>query len=269
MTMTLPLIICLACLLIPTAAISQQPLSESTREQKKDFRSVDALWINILPSRIEFSAGKHPQVSYFDLQSDGRFIFAAGDEFSAMKVLRSGVLPQKLVQRAFRIVDKPSILNATDTEPGEPIHSDSDWISVGLMTAGGKVKAKGGWGYREELKDFPAEFRELIGELKSAAARLPQATNIKALLSAAVVDAWRIDLIGRDQFIALDEASLDRLPALKQAISMSRRMVVVEDKTQLTRLAELARRMNPQSTYWGLYKIGKEYYEISTPYLQH
>lgn len=209
-----------------------------------------------------------PQASYFDLQSDGRFVFAEGNESAFMKVIRSGVLPEKLVRRAFQIVGKPSVLNADDTDPGEPIFSDSQWVSVGLM-AGGKVRARGGWAYQEEIKDFPTEFQRLIGELRSVAAKLPQATNIKALLSADVVEEKRVDLIGRDRFIALDEVALDKLSVLKQAVLMSRRMVAVEDETQMSRLAELARRINPQSKYWGLYKIGEQgFYEIGAYYLQ-
>jgi hypothetical protein len=185
-----------------------------------------------------------------------------------MKVVRFGVLPEKLVRRAFHIVGKPPVLNADDTEPGEPIFSDSDWVSIGLMIRG-KVRANGGWAYQEELKDFPAEFRELIRELRSVAAKLPQATNIKALLSAAMVDPKRIESIGRDRFIALDEEGLDRLPTLRQAVSMSRRMVAVKDEAQMSRFAELARRMNPQSPYWGLYKIGEHgFYEVEAHYFQ-
>jgi|SRR5215213_831858 len=134
---------------------------------------------------------------------------------------------------------------------------------------GGNVKAKGGWGYQEEIEDFPAEFRKLIAELLSVAAKLPQATNIKALLSAAVVEAWRVKFIGQDRFIALSEERLDQLPAVRQAVLMSRRMVAVEDKIQMSRLEELARRMNPQSAYWGLYKIGEQgFYEVGAHYLQ-
>jgi hypothetical protein len=105
--------------------------------------------------------------------------------------------------------------------------------------------------------------------LLSVAAKLPQATNIKALLSAAVVEAWRVKLIGQDRFIALSEERLDQLPAVRQAVLMSRRMVAVEDKIQMSRLEELARRMNPQSAYWGLYKIGEQgFYEVGAHYLQ-
>jgi len=268
MKRSLPLLICLAHLFIPIAVISQEPLSESSRKQRKESPVIDALWINILPSRRDFIPGKYPQASYFDLQSDGRFVFAEGDEYSTMKIVRSGILPEKFVRRAFQIVDKPSVLNADDTDPGEPIFSDSDWVSVGLMIEG-KVKASGGWAYQEEIKDFPAEFRKLIAELRSIAAKLPYATNIKALLSAAVVDRKRVESIGRDRFIALDEERLEGLPALMQAILMSRRMVAVEDETQMSRLAELAKRMNPESAYWGLYTIrGQGFYEIGAHYLR-
>jgi len=248
--------------------MSQEPLYESTREQKEESLPVDALWLNILASKRNFIPGKYPQSSYFDVQSNGRFVFAEGDQSSTMKVVRSGTLPEMLVRRAFQIVNKPSVLNAVDTDPGEPIFSDSDWVSIGLML-GGKVKARGGWAYQEEVKDFPAEFRKLIAELRSFAATLPQAANIKALLSAAAVDRKRVESIGRDRFIALDEERLDRLPALRQAVLMSRRMVAVEDETQMRRLAELARQMKPESAYWGLYSIReKGFYEVAAYYLQ-
>ena len=247
--------------------MSQQPVSESSRKQQKDSRVVDALWINIKASENS-PLGKFPQAYYFDLQSDGRFVFAEGDDYSTMKVVRLGVLPEKLVRRAFHIVSKPSVVNAHDTDPGEPIFSDSDWVSIGLMLDG-KVKARGGWAYQEEFKDFPAEFRELIPELKSVAAKLPQATNIKALLSADVVEPWRMKLIDLDHFIVLDEEGLNRLPALRQAVSMSRRMVAVEDEAQMSQFAELARRINPQSVYSAGYKIeGRGYYEVGAYYFQ-
>src|SRR6185503_7131560 len=164
----LPLLVCLGHLLIPAPVISQQI---PTAVRDKPSSVIDALWISILPTRGQFR-------SYFDLQSDGRFIFAEGDSIT-MKAPRSGIVSKKLVHRAFQIVSKPSVLNAVDTDPGETIFSDSDWVSIGLMT-GGKVKKRGGWMYRgEEMKDFPAEFQQLMKELRSIAARLPQATNIK------------------------------------------------------------------------------------------
>lgn len=267
MKKTLPLLICLVHLLIPIAVMSQQPSSDSSRKQKTNSRAVDALWISILPSKIDFPPGKYPQSIYFDVQSDGRFVVAEGDDPTILKVVRSGVLPEKLVRRAFQIVNQPAVLNADDTEPGEPIFSDSDWVSVGLMI-GGNVKASGGWAYQEEIKDFPAEFRNLVAELKSIAAKLPQATKIKALLSAGVVDAQRVESIGRNKFIGLDEEGLNRLPALKQAILTSRRIIAVEDEAQMSQFAELARRMTSEFPYWGLYKIGEQFYEVGSYYLK-
>lgn len=250
------LVLCLAHLLMPAPVISQQ-IPTTLRHPSP---AIDALWICILPTRGQLR-------SYFDLQSDGRFIFAEGDSITE-KAPHSGIVSKKLVQRAFQIVSKPSVLNAVDTDPGETIFSDSDWVSIGLMT-GGTVKKRGGWMYRgEEMKDFPAEFQQLMGELRSIATKLPQSTNIKALLSAEVVDEKRLGLIGRDRFIALDEAALEKFPALKQAVLMSRRMVAVDDEAQMSRLAELARRMNPASKYWGWYKIGQSFYEIGAYYLQ-
>jgi len=267
MKRTLPLLICLAQLFMPIAVISQEPLSKSSHKQKNDPPAVDALWINVIPAFKDFGSDKRHQFFYFDLQSDGRFVFAEGDDYSSMKLVRSGVLPPKLVRRAFQIVDKPSVWNAHDTDAGEPILSDSEWVSVGVMIKG-NVKARGGWGYQEEIKDFPAEFRKLISELRSVAAKLPQATNIKVLLSAAVVQEKRVELIGRERFIVVDEAQLDRLPALRQAIVMSRRMVVVPDDTQMSRFAEFAKRTNRDSAYRGLYRIqGHGFYELDAPYL--
>jgi hypothetical protein len=267
MKRTLPLLICLAHFFTPIAVISQPPVSESSRKQKGDSPAVDALWITVVPAFKDFGSDKRPPSSYFDLQSDGRFVFAEGDDYSSMKVVRSGILSQKLVRRAFQIVDKPSVWNAHDTDAGEPILSDSEWVSVGLMI-NGNVKARGGWGYQEEIKDFPAEFRKLISELRSIAAKLPQATNIKVLLSAALVQTKRVELIGEDHFIVVDEEQLDRLPALRQAIVMSRRMVVVQDEPQMNRFAEFARRMNRESAYRGLYRIqGHGFYELEAPYL--
>ena len=268
MKRTLPLLICLAHLLIPTLAISQQPASRSSVKQQTDSSAVDALWISIMPSRRDFRPGKRPKDVYFDLQSDGKFVFAEGDEPRIMKVVRCGVVPETLVRRAFQIVGKPSVLNAVDRDPGEPIFSDSDWVSIGFM-AGGKVKALGGWAYQEEIKDFPREFQQLIEELRSVAAKLPPATNIKALLSAARVAEWRLKSMRRDRFIALDEATLNRLPVLKQAVFMSQRIIAVEDESQMNGLAELAKQMDPKAKYWGLYKIGEQrFYEIGAYYLQ-
>ena len=263
MKRSLLLLICLAHLFTPIGVVTQERLFESSGEQKKESAVVDAFWINILPIRSE-----HQKPSYFDLQSDGRFVFAEGDDPAIIKTVRSGILPKKFVWRAFQIVNKPSVFKARDTDPGEQIFSDSDWVSVGLVIDG-KVKASGGWFYQEELKDFPAEFRKLLAELRSVAVKLPHATNIKALLSGGMVEMKRVELIGRERFIVLDEEAQDRLPALMQAISMSRRMIAVEDETQMRRLEQLARRLNPQSAYWGLYTIrGQDFYEIGAPYLQ-
>ena len=261
----LPLLFCLAHLFMPIVVTSQKPLSESSRQQKKQSPVIDALWINILPFRGDFIPGKYPKATYFDLQSDGRFVFAEGDDPSILEVVRSGIVSEKLVRRAFQIVDKPSVLDADDTDPGEPIFSDSDWVSVGLMIDG-KLKASGGWAYQEEIKDYPVEFRNLVAELKRVAASLPLATTIKALLTAAEVETKRVESMGRDRYIVLDEERLKLLPVLKQAILMSRRMVAV-DETQMSRLAELAKLMDPKSTYWGLYTIrGQGFYEIGAPY---
>lgn len=261
----LPLLFCMSLLLIATPVIGQQLSSASSVKQTTPSSATDALWISILPSLRE--SGINQQASYFDLQSDGRLFFAAGDPIN-LQVLRSGVVPKMLVRRAFKIVGKPSVLNASDTDAGEPILSDSEWVSVGLMK-GGKVRAHGGWGYREEIEDFPADFQQLIRELRSLASKLPQTTNIKALLSASAANEKRVGSIGQDRFITLDQAALDKLPVLKEAILMSRRIVAVEDETQMSRLTELARQMNPQSKYWGLFKLGEQgYYEIASHYLQ-
>src|SRR6185436_17943024 len=79
MKRTLPLLICLAHLFIPIAVTSQKPLSESSRKQKNDSPAVNALWITVVPAFKDFGSDKRPQSSYFDLQSDGRFVFAEGD----------------------------------------------------------------------------------------------------------------------------------------------------------------------------------------------
>src|SRR5687768_4825567 len=143
---TLSLVVSLGYLFIPIAGISHERLSESSRQQKQESVVVDALWINIIPSRMNFPPGKYPKVSYFDLQSNGRFVFAEGDDPAFIEIVRSGILSKQFVRRAFQIVDKPSVLNARDTEPGEPIFSDSDWVNVGLSMSG-KVKADGGWAF--------------------------------------------------------------------------------------------------------------------------
>lgn len=249
------LLMCLAHLLVPAGASGQQPA-------RKAARPADALWLSVTPAR-DRATGERGKYTYFDLQRDGRFIYAEGDDFASMTVVRSGLLPAKLVRRAFDVVSRPSVFMAHDTDPGEPFLSDSDWVGVGLMTDG-EVKASGGWLYQEELKDFPAEFRQLLVSLKSAAGKLPKDTAIKALLSAAAeTNEWRINSIGRDRFIVLDDAALEALPALKQAIATSRRMVAVEGETQMRRFAELARKMNPQATIWGLYQIkGRGFYEV-------
>ena len=267
LTKTLSIAVCLLHLFIPIAVISHERSSESSRKQKQQSPVVDALWINIIPSRMNFPPGKYPKASYFDVQSDGRFVFAEGDDPAMIEIVRAGNLSKEFVRRAFQIVDKPSVLNARDTDPGEPIFSDSDWVNVGLSMSG-KVKATGGWAFGEEIKDFPEEFRKLLAELKSTAAKLPRATNIKALLSASRVEAKRVELVGRERFLVLDEVDLDRFPALKQAILTSRRLVAVEDETQMSRLSELAKRMDPKATYWGLYAIeGRGFYEIGAHYL--
>src|SRR5688572_6222511 len=147
MKRTLRLGMCLVQLFLPTPLFSQQPLSVSSRKQTKSSPAVDALWINVLPSLRHLAHGRHSHASYFDLQRDGKFVFAQGDEFSAMKLVRSGVISKILVHRAFQIVAKPSVLKAKDTDSGEPMLSDSDWVSIGLMI-GGKVKAEGGWAYQ-------------------------------------------------------------------------------------------------------------------------
>ena len=247
------------------------PASSVARQKQAVSASPDALWINIIPSQKDFRPNWPPPDFYLDLQSDGKFLFASGYKFGGQKSLLRGTLPRETVLRAFHIVSQPSVLNARDIGPGEPIFSDSDWVSIGLMVDG-QVKAQGGWVYQEELKDYPLEFQKLLAELKSAAEKMAGASNIKMLFSAQAVDKRRLKYLDPDGFITLDEASLNALPSLRRAIETAHRMVAIEDDGQMRKLAELARQKSQQAAYtgqspfWGLYRIAPDQYYELDPY---
>jgi hypothetical protein len=132
-------------------------------------RCCDAVWVSIM-ARLDEPGGLN---YYLDIQCDGRFLLAKSDKYDFKKrEIRSGLLAPEVVRRAFRIITNPSVLNARDTDPGEPMFSDSDWVNIGLMTDG-KVQRMGGWAFAEEFKDYPVEFRNLINELKAVAETLP------------------------------------------------------------------------------------------------
>lgn len=223
--------------------------------ESSTMRPDDAVWISVLGDR------------FLDVQHDGQIFMVKGFPNRAALEVRAGPIPDALIQRAFRILTSPAIVNARDTEPGEEIFSDSFWVSVGMVIKG-TVTFSQPWGYTEELKDYPAEFQQLLVELTASAENLPIASEIKAIIVADGVDPERRRSIQDDPrkfyaFVELDDAALRQIPTLERAIGMPHRLLPVKDDSELDRIVAYFGESNPQSVGRSLFlTVNGQSYQI-------
>ncbi len=236
----------LACFLalIP----GDQMLASYSQAKQKIRQTQDAVWISIRNSRP--TANNISDV-YFDLERNGAILVFRKRVHSGTKgvpEVYTGVLPQSATRRIFQVITAPEVLNARDSELGEPIFSQSDWANVGALI-GDKFKQAPLWGFTEELKDYPTQFQQVIDELKRFANNLPQNKSVKKLVSAALVDDRRANVIRNDprrfyNILDLTEKDLFEIPALSQARTSLQRMIPIKSEKELQRLLSLMNASN-------------------------
>src|SRR5215213_9142873 len=151
--------------------------------------STDSVWIYLMSFQTHDSF-------YFDIGRDGQIFMVRQDrDAGGFSEARSGQLSRELTERVFSIVTSKGVLDARDTEPGEQIFSDSEWVSLGVLI---DERLTDLWGFREELKDYPENFRRLVAELKSSGKSLPVARSTKAVIHAEPLEARRAQSIRED-----------------------------------------------------------------------
>jgi hypothetical protein len=250
-------------LIFPGNGWAHQPPLKIVRSQRIEARKdIDVLVISI---KGAFGENRRPDY-YFELQSNGKLLMLKGDSEQNMLEVRAGKLPLRLVRRVFRVAKMPSVLYARDTDPGEIMFSDSDWVNVGIVTKG-RVKNYIGWAYTEEIKDYPAEFQSLLQELKAKGEMMLKASYIKALVWARAVDSQRVRAIEEDRkvnirFHLVSQESLKNIHALKQAFYTPGRIFPIKDDAELKKFMELSRAAHPKSEGGGgIFKTqeGKHY----------
>jgi hypothetical protein len=205
--------------------------------------SEDSLWVYLM------SFQSH-DTFYFDLRRDGAIFVVKEDRYAlGFSEMRSGKLSREMTERVFSVVTSRDVLDARDTEQGEQMFSESEWVSIGLMR-GGRVTNL--WGFREELKDYPEGFRRVVAELKSSSKLLPIASDIKAVIYASPVDAQRAKSIKDDErrfydFVSVGEKQLSSLPSLRHAIQVANRRIPVRGQSELEALERLLKQSNLKS----------------------
>lgn len=256
------------CLLALTLQTSEGELPATYKQKKQESQQAsDAVWISI---RVSRPAANNDSDFYFDLQRDGTILVLRQRVYFATKGerdLRLGVLSGSVAKRIFQIISAPSVLEARDTETSEQMDSTSDWVNVGARI-GGQLKQAPLWGFTEEFKDYPAQFQQVIEELKRIAETLPQTTDVKKLIVASPVDDKRAQAIRDDprrffNIMNLSEKEAAELPAMSQAQRTPWRMIPIKNDDEVQRLLDLAKKASPRSTGGGFFlTIAEKAYEI-------
>jgi hypothetical protein len=206
--------------------------------------STDSVWMHLMSFQTH-------ETFYFDIGRDGQILAVREDGRSfGFSDLRSGKLSAELTERVFSVVTSKEVLGARDTEPGEQLFSDSEWVSLGLLI---DERVTDLWGFREELKDYPEKFRRLVSELKSLSGSLPAARNTKAVIYSRPVDARRAQSIREDarrfyDFVPVGEGQLSALPSLARALRVANRRIPVESSPELETLKAFLKESNLRST---------------------
>lgn len=206
--------------------------------------STDSVWIYLMSFQTHDSF-------YFDIGRDGQILVVREDKHAGgFSDVRSGRLSREMTERVFSVVTSKQVLEARDTEPGEEIFSDSEWVSLGLLFNESVTQL---WGFREELKDYPEKFRLLVSELKSLGDSLPVARSTRAVIHSRPVDARRAQSIREDarrfyDFVAVDESRMSSLPALAQSIRIAYRRIPVESPSEVRTLKAFLKESNLKST---------------------
>ncbi len=205
-------------------------------------QSSPAFWISVRPGLEDSRA------FYLDLSRDGTCLYVVrrGDMIDVSST-RLGTLPPNVVAEAFEIVSSPPVLEAVDTDPGEPMFSRSSWVNVTMATPDHPKDARL-WRSREQFDDYPAAFRKLLDDLAARGKSLPSADRIIGLLAAGPIDTRRARGIREDprrliQFVEL--ADIDAMPTLARAIGSRGRLFAISDEQEVGLLSGYIRQSNP------------------------
>ncbi|MFC2032117.1 hypothetical protein ACFLUS_01915 [Chloroflexota bacterium] len=172
------LLVRLACLLLVGLPAFAGCVNTSTSKSHNVTKFDDALWIYI-------------GSLYMDLERNGELLAVRGNLNSGIGEVRTGKLSVYIANEAFDIINTPAVLNARDTDPGEQMLSQSEWVNIGIMV-NQKLKPTSPWGYTEEMEDYPLEVQQLLIELNELVKTMPLATpRIEAFLFAETVSPQR------------------------------------------------------------------------------
>jgi len=229
------LIVMVALILIIAVFFSKYPSNKIDAESSLE----NALWI-------------YSGSTYIDLESDGEFLSVIGNRYVQYYEVRSGTVEQELVDKTFRITNNPAVLNAKDTDNGESIFSQEEWVNVGILVSQ-NIKSTSPWGFTEELPDYPEEFQELVAELKSFSDSSTVDSDIIALVLAQEVDSTRTQRIKNDprkfyDFVEIEEVVLEETPSLGKAIFQISRLIPISNEAEFKKINEYHSKSNLQSS---------------------
>lgn len=191
-----------------------------------------------------------PDATYFDLRRDGTILVVKENRnVNGFSEVRSGKLSRKMTQHVFSVATSKEVLRVRDSESGEQLFSQSEWVMMGLMI---DRRVTDLWEFREELKDYPEKFQQLVSELKSLSKSLPLASDIKAVIFSNRVDMQRAKSIKEDtrrfyDFVVIGKKQLLSLPSLRKAIKIAHRRFPVQERSELESLKLLLKASNLKS----------------------
>ncbi len=207
-----------AALGLAGALSAYRPYGQSARAK--------AAWMTV-------SSMKTGQEYYLEVDQDGKALMRAETQKSLLT--RRGTVKTSLVKDFFREVENSEIINSQNTKQSKMVFYRGELLKISAYISGELTLTAA------PLNDFGEAFSYAFGEIKKAAAAMPQETAMRALLRAEPVEGeelntFRAKAARGEEPEVIETVDLQKIKPLMAAIKEPYRLIPIEDEAALKEL---------------------------------
>lgn len=165
---------------------------------------------------------------YLEVSRDGQAIMRE-ETSRSLQTRRGGIKPQ-LVKDFFREIDNSEIINSQNVKQNNLVFYNGELLKISAYINGELTRTEA------PLNNFGEAFEHAFGEVKKAAAGLPQEHTLRGFLRAEPVEGSALDAFRKkaavDGEIKITETSdINRIKPLMAAIKEPHRLIPLETET--------------------------------------
>jgi len=181
------------------------------------------------------SSLKTGQEYYLELSQDGHALMR--EETSRNLLTRRGSIKPQLVKDFFREIDNSEIINSQNVKQSKMVFYKGDMIRISAYISGELTRTEA------PLNNFGEAFSYAFGEVKKAAAALPQDTALRGFLRAEPVEGEALDAFREKVAVAgevknIETGEINRIRPLMAAIKEPHRLVPLETEAEVKELQD-------------------------------